>query len=129
MSTTAEEVLDNLGMESSSVEQSAATVQQYIELQEREVELPCSITVYGTTVHRFQMVREEIDMPMGYDETTWVITGFDTDECTITLKNPNDWSKQVVTYEEFEMGDFEPLYHCEANPDGTDVTKVPCFGY
>jgi len=126
--STAKEVLDNLGEDPEVVEQSAAVVQQYCELRDREVELPSSIEVYGTPLHRFQMVKEEIEMPMGSDETMWVITGFDDDAKEITLKVPGPWDQKTITYEEFELGDYEPQYHDYIDGEG-NVISEPLWGY
>jgi len=128
--STANEVLNGLGEEIEVVEQSAATVQQYIELKDREVELPSSIDVYGSTLHRFQMVEEEMDLPMGSDTTTWVITGFDEEEKTITMKVPTDWESKTLTFEEFELDDnLTPLYYDHIDPRTGDVVSEPQWGY
>lgn len=117
--SVAKDILDNMGMKIDAVEQSAAAVQQYKELRDREVELPSSIDVYGTTIHRFQIIREEIDMPMGSETTDWVVTDWDTNAKTITMKVPGSWDEKTITYEDLEMGDFEPLY----------VGDEPMWGY
>jgi len=135
--TTADDILESLGMDAGAVEQSAVTVQQWIELKDRERPITHTVVLPNNErLHHFQMVQQTLELPFGEDETTeWVVTEIDEEKKEVTMKVPGPWEKTSVTFEEIVEGNYEPMtfqpeVSAEAVEMGEEIPEpVPMFGY
>ena len=133
---SAEEILDELGMDIETIEESAATVQRWKELKDRERPITHTVVLPNNQrVHHFQMVQERLEIPFGDNETTeWVVTEIDEEAEEITMKVPGPWDKRVVTFDEFveeglEPMTFQPEVSAKKGEEGDVPEPVPMFGY
>jgi hypothetical protein len=117
-----EAILDALDVTVDELDAAASTVRATVELFDNHRECQTSLTLAdGTQIHKFQMVRHEMELPFGDNEVTdWVITKIDVGAMEVTLKVPGPWDQTTVSFEELMDGEYEPLTHSDG---------VPRFGY
>jgi len=117
----ARDILNALDVSLSTLDEAASSVAATINLFDRQQPERVSVTLGdGTPIHKFQIVRREIDLGFVTELTEWVITDIDTTSMEVTMKVPTDWSSTTVSFTDLQTDEYEPLTHSDG---------VPLWGY
>lgn len=116
------QILDALDMTLPEIERAASCVEATIKLFENQRPCVTDVTLDdGTRIHKFQTVRQTMELPFGDDEVTdWVVTSIDVFAEEVTMKVPGPWDSTTVSFAELQSDEYDPLTHGE---------ETPIFGY